>query len=307
MTFAKCDVGGGIEICFRTLGDPSDPALVLIAGLGLDLTAWPAGIVNGLAAAGLYVISLDNRDAGDSTRVETPPPGRLRQLAFQPRRDAYDLADMAGDTVGLLDHLGIEQAHLVGMSMGGMIAQTIAARHPERVLSLTSIFSTTGSRRVGQPTLATIRLLAHRPARSVEEYVAGHLAVLNHIGTERYPYDAAGERTWARTAWHRAAGDCAAGVARQISAIQKSGDRTDELRRISAPTLVIHGDGDPMVNPTGAEATASAVPGAHLVTIAGMRHHLAPDLEQRLVQLISNHAATDSPSVLVRQGHRSTT
>src|SRR4051794_1774481 len=139
-----CRRPGGVDLCYRTEGPAGGPALLLIAGLSLDLTSWPASMVGGFVDRGFHVIRFDNRDVGRSGRAPVPPPGRLRQLFGRPRADAYDLGDMTADTLALLDHLDVPRAHVVGMSMGGMIAQTLAARHPARVASLTSIFSTTG-------------------------------------------------------------------------------------------------------------------------------------------------------------------
>ena len=287
------DLPAGPRLCYRTDGPDDGTPLLLIAGLGLDLTSWPQRMVDGFVERGLRVVRFDNRDAGRSSRIGNPPPGRLRQLLARPRPEAYDLADMAADTVGLLDALGIEQVHLVGMSMGGMIAQTVAARHPARVLSLTSIFSTTGHRRVGQPARSTLLRLARSPARTVEESVERHLAMLAHIGSTTFPPEEEVERAWATAVWHRG-GDSGAGapVARQIGAIQASGDRTAELARITAPTLVVHGDRDLMVHPTGGRATVDAVPGARHVEIAGMGHHLAPGVVDRLVELTSDLVQT---------------
>ncbi len=287
------DLPAGPRLCHRVDGPDDGTPLLLIAGLGLDLTSWPQRMVDGFVGRGFRVVRLDNRDAGRSSRIDAPPPGRVRQLLARPRPDAYDLADMAADTVGLLDALDIERVHLVGMSMGGMIAQTVAARHPARVLSLTSIFSTTGHRRVGQPARSTLLRLARSPARTVEESVGRHLAMLAHIGSTTFPPDEELERAWATAVWHRG-GDSGAGapVARQIGAIQASGDRTAELARITAPTLVVHGDRDLMVHPTGGRATVAAVPGARHVEIAGMGHHLAPGVVDRLVELTSDLVQT---------------
>ena len=289
------DLPAGPRICYRIDGPDDGTPLLLVAGLGLDLTSWPQRMVDGFVERGFRVVRLDNRDAGRSSRIDVPPPGRLRQLLARPRPDAYDLADMAADTVGLLDALGIERVHLVGMSMGGMITQTVAARHPARVLSLTSIFSTTGHRRVGQPARSTLLRLARNPARTVEDSVERHLAMLAHIGSAAFPPDEGVERAWATAVWHRG-GDSGAGapVARQIGAIQASGDRTAELARITAPTLVVHGDRDLMVHPTGGRATADAVPGARHVEIAGMGHHLAPGVVDRLVELTTDLARTSA-------------
>jgi NAD(P)-dependent dehydrogenase (short-subunit alcohol dehydrogenase family)/pimeloyl-ACP methyl ester carboxylesterase len=281
----------GIRLCYRVDGPDDGEPLLLIAGLAIDLTSWPQRMVDGLVERGFRVLRFDNRDVGRSTFVDTPPPSRVQQLLARPRPDAYDLGDMAEDALGLLDALGVQRVHLVGMSMGGMIAQTLAARHPDRVAGLTSIFSTTGHRRVGQPARSTILRLAQPPARTREESVTRHLAMLAHIGSTTFPPDAAEERAWAEAAWDRCADPRRSrGVARQIQAIQASGDRTAELARIVAPTLVVHGDRDRMVHPTGGRATAEAVPGARHVEIAGMAHHLAPGVVDRLVGLVTAHA-----------------
>ena len=287
------DLPAGPRICHRVDGPDDGTPLLLVAGLGLDLTSWPQRMVDGFVERGFRVVRLDNRDAGRSLRIDAPPPGRLRQLLARPRPDAYDLADMAADTVGLLDALDIERVHLVGMSMGGMIAQTVAARHPARVLTLTSIFSTTGHRRVGQPARSTLLRLARGPARTVEESVGRHLAMLAHIGSTTFPPDEDHERAWATAVWDRCGGArSGAPVARQIGAIQASGDRTAELARIAAPTLVVHGDRDLMVHPTGGRATADAIPGARHVEVAGMGHHLAPGVVDRLVELTTDFVQT---------------
>jgi pimeloyl-ACP methyl ester carboxylesterase len=294
------DLPAGPRICYRVEGPADGPPLLLIAGLGIDLTSWPQRMVDGFTGGGFRVIRFDNRDVGRSSTMTTPPPGRLRQLLARPRPDAYDLADMAADAHGLLEHLGVERVHLVGMSMGGMIAQTLAARHPDRVASLTSIFSTTGHTRVGQPARSTLLRLAKGPARTVEESVERHLAMLRHIGSGTFLPDEELERAWATGLWERGGGVRArAGVPRQISAIQASGDRTAELQRITAPTLVVHGDVDRMVHPSGGRATAEAIPGARHVEIAGMGHHLAPGVADRLVELstdLARSAGADLPT-----------
>ncbi|GAA2382714.1 alpha/beta fold hydrolase [Dactylosporangium salmoneum] len=282
------DAPGGIRVCFRADGDPRGVPLLLIAGLGLDLTSWPGPMLDGLTARGFRVIRFDNRDAGRSTRVAAAPPGMLRQLFARPPRGAYTLEDMAGDALAVLDHLGVQRAHVTGMSMGGMIAQALAVGHPDRVAALTSIFSTTGERRVGQPARSTMARMARGPSRTREQWVARHLAMLDHIGSRHYPYDEAAERSWAALAWDRGNGPARhAGVARQIGAIQASGDRTAALRAITAPTVVVHGDEDRMVHPSGGRATAAAIPGARHVEIEGMRHHLSPGVLDRLVDLIA--------------------
>ncbi|MFE6306168.1 alpha/beta fold hydrolase [Nocardiopsis sp. NPDC057823] len=286
------DLSDGTRICYRVQGPPEGVPVLLIAGLGLDLTSWPGRMVDGLLDRGARVVAFDNRDAGRSTRVPTPSPSPLHSVLGRPRPDSYDLGAMAADTVGLLDHLGIERAHLVGMSMGGMIGQTLAARHPDRAASLTSVFSTTGERRVGRVAWSSLARMGGRPARTVEESVRKHLAFLRHIGSAVFPPDIDEEVAWARGLWERAGGVRArSGVPRQIGAIHASGDRTRELARIGAPTLVVHGDVDLMVHPSGGRATARAVPGARFVEIAGMAHHLAPGVVDRLVDLVGDHTA----------------
>lgn len=280
----------GPTICFRVSGDEADPAILLIAGLGEDLTFWTDSFVRSIVARGFRVIAMDNRDVGQSTFAATPAPALWRQVMRRPRSDAYSLADMANDCLGLLDHLGITQAHLVGRSMGGMIAQTIAATEPQRVLSLTSIFSTTGANKVGQPALSTYPLLAAPPPRTRTAAVRAHLRITEHIAGTAYPIDAAEEAAIAARGWDRSAGDPAAGVARQIQAIQRSGDRTAQLSRITAPTLVINGDRDPMVHPSGGTATVNAIRSAQHIVIPGMGHHIPQALVDPITQYISQHA-----------------
>jgi pimeloyl-ACP methyl ester carboxylesterase len=280
----------GTTICFRDSGDKADPAILLICGLGEDLTSWTGSFVGSLVARGLRVITMDNRDVGQSTFAAAPAPRLWRQLIGRPRCDAYSLADMAADCVGVLDHLGIAQAHVVGRSMGGMIAQTIAATEPQRVLSLTSIYSTTGASKVGQPALSTIRLLAAPPARTRTAAVRAHLRITGHMAGTAYPIDEAAEAAIAARGWDRSAGDVAAGVARQIQAIQRSGDRTAQLSMVTAPTLVINGDRDLMVNPSGGTATVKAIRSAQHVVIPGMGHHIPEALVDPITRYISQHA-----------------
>ena len=286
-----CLLNSGNRVCYRTSGDPAGQPLVLIAGLTLDLTSWPTAMVGSLVERGFHVIRLDNRDVGRSTWSTTTPPGLLRQLLGRPRRDGYNLADMAADTIGLLDHLAVQRAHVVGMSMGGMIAQTVAARYPSRVASLTSIFSTTGATRVGQPALSTRQLLARPAARTREQFITRHVGLMQHIAGLGFPLDEAAAADYAAGAWERGPGPIAgSGMARQINAILKSGDRTDELRHVTAPTAVIHGDRDLIVHPSGGRATAAAIRGADHVTIAGMGHDIAAGVIDRIVDVITDNA-----------------
>jgi pimeloyl-ACP methyl ester carboxylesterase len=284
------DVGRGIELCCRVDGDSADPVMLLIAGLAQQLNVWPARFVDALVSEGYRVVRFDNRDVGRSTRVVAPAP-RPPQL-FTRRLDArqYTLDDMATDSAGLLDALEIPAAHVVGMSMGGMIGQTLAARMPGRVLTLTSIMSSSGARRIGRPALSTYRRMFGPPPRTREAAAKRLVAMMRHIGSHGFPFDEPEVRAIALEAWDRSGGANPAGILRQIGAIVKSGDRTAELRQITAPTLVIHGDRDRMVHPSGGKATAAAIPGARLETIAGMGHDLPAGACAQLVAAIAGHA-----------------
>jgi pimeloyl-ACP methyl ester carboxylesterase len=286
------DLGNGVRLCYRVQGPREATPLLLVAGWDQGLTSWPAPFIDALLERGFRVIRHDNRDSGCSSRIQTPPPSKLRQFRERPRRDAYNLQDMADDAVALLDHLGLERVHVLGISMGGMIAQSMAAAHPERVQTLTSLISTTGQLKIGQPAWSTKLRIARPAARTRDASVRRHLDLTAHLAGLDYPPDPAAETLYAEGAWDRAAavrGPAGAGGARQIQAIQASGDRTEQLRRITAPTLVVHGDRDLIVHPSGGLATADAIPGARHVTIPGMGHHLAPGLLDQLVELITNH------------------
>lgn len=293
---AIVDVGRGVRLCYEQFGDPDDPPIVLIAGLGQQLHSWPDGFVTGLAGRGYRVTRFDNRDAGRSTHMPYRPPHSLAILRGGNHRDQYRLADMAHDTAGLLDALGYREAHLVGVSMGGMIAQTVAARYPGRVTTLTSIMSNTGAPRIGRPSPATwLRMATARPPRSRDAAVEAAVKTFRHIGSHGFPFDETWVREKAGTDWDRDRHG-SAGVARQLAGIFASGDRTAELRGIDVPTLVIHGDRDRMVHPTGGAATAEAIPGARLRTIAGMGHDLPAGAWATLLDLITAHAVADSRS-----------
>jgi pimeloyl-ACP methyl ester carboxylesterase len=288
------DVGRGIEICYEQIGNPSDPPIVLIAGLGQQLHgSWPTEFAAALAARGYRVTRFDNRDVGRSTHMKFPPPKPVSILRGGNHPQQYHLGDMARDTVGLLDALGYPDAHLAGISMGGMIAQTVAAHYPGRVRTLTSIMSTTGAPKIGRPALSTwLRLATSKPPRSSEQAIARDLAIFRHIGSHGFPFDEQRVRDRAALGWER--DRSSAGTPRQLAAIFRSGDRTRELAQIDVPTLVIHGDRDRMVNPTGGAATARAIRGARLETIAGMGHDLPAGVWQRVLDLLTDHVASTS-------------
>jgi pimeloyl-ACP methyl ester carboxylesterase len=265
-----------MNLCFRTYGDEKGVPVLLIAGLGLQLISWPDELIRALTSAGYFVIAADNRDTGRSSRAKTKPPGKLRQLFAIPPVENYSLDDMADDMVHLMRHLQADRVHVVGMSMGGMIAQILAYKYPEEVLSLTSIFSTTGNWRVGRPATSTLWQMSRVSApRSSAEAIANYVSMMRHIGD---PDSEGIQQAWsdyALRAWKRNGNrPNASGFARQIGAIHKSGDRSAQLRHIKAPTLVLHGDVDLMVDPSGGRATAAAIPGAHFVIIKGMRHQI---------------------------------
>jgi pimeloyl-ACP methyl ester carboxylesterase len=291
------DVGGGMQLCFVAEGDPEGPPLLLLAGLGQQLNVWPAQLREELVERGFRVIRCDNRDVGRSGRASCPPPTARQFLTRRFSTAQYDLGAMCADTIGILDALGIERAHLVGMSMGGMIAQGVAAREPGRVLSLTSIMSTTGARRMGRPAPSTWLRLAAPPARTRAGQAKAVVGMMRHVGSHGFPFEEEAVRAVALEAFDRSGGPGAAGVARQLAAIMKSGDRSAEVARIHTPTLVIHGDRDRMVNPSGGRATANAIPGARLLTIAGMGHDLPRGVRAQLVEEIAVHAESATARV----------
>jgi pimeloyl-ACP methyl ester carboxylesterase len=279
-----------VELCYEAFGDPDDPAMLLIMGLATQMLAWHQAFCEALAGRGFHVIRFDNRDIGRSQRMDGgPPPTPLQLLRRDKRAASYTLEDMAGDAVGLLDHLGIERAHVIGASMGGMIAQTVAARHPERVLSLVSIMSNTGARRTGQPSVRLYPVLLRRPPRDLAGYVRHTEWVLTQIGSPGFERDRDDMRRLAELSFER--GLNPAGAGRQLAAIIASGDRTPLLRRIAAPTLVIHGSADRLVPPSGGRATARAIPGARLLMIEGMGHDLPRGAWPRMLDAIEANAA----------------
>jgi pimeloyl-ACP methyl ester carboxylesterase len=288
MTDSLVDVGR-ISVACEQFGGPDGVPLVLIAGLGMQLNSWPTEFCELLTGRGYRVVRFDNRDAGRSTHLGFPPPRPFRMLTRRWHPDQYNLADMAADTAGVLDALGLADAHLVGISMGGMIAQTVAARYPGKARSLTSIMSTTGARRVGRPAPSTWLLMLARPPRDRAEFIDREVRIFRHIGSAGFPFDETWLRAIAAESWARDPSGGAAGTARQLAAIFKSGDRTAEVAAIAAPTLVIHGDHDRMVNPTGGARTAQTIPGARLETIEGMGHDLPRGAWPVLVDLIDAH------------------
>jgi pimeloyl-ACP methyl ester carboxylesterase len=278
-------VNGGIELCYQTFGDPDAEPLVLVMGLGGPMTWWDSDFCEQLARAGFYVVRFDNRDIGRSSRAQ----GRVtratlvRAFAGGRVRAPYTLDDMAADTFGLMDHLGFDDAHLVGASMGGMIVQTMAILEPRRVRSLTSIMSTTGKRTVGWQSPSLLPTLIS-PRNSREDYVKGSAAVWRIIGSPAYPVDEAEGRQRAEETYDR--GVPRSGVLRQMVAVLKQPNRGVRLHSLRVPTLVIHGLADKMVHVSGGRATAAAIPGSELLLIDGMGHDLPPALTETFVGAI---------------------
>jgi pimeloyl-ACP methyl ester carboxylesterase len=280
---------GDVELCYETFGDPADPALLLVMGLATQMLGWHEDFCASLAERGHFVIRFDNRDIGRSSVVPGRPP-TLWQLARRSRRAAaYTLEDMAADGIGLLDHLGVERAHVVGASMGGMIAQTLAGRHPERTLSLVSIMSNTGALWSGQPALGMYPLLIRPRPRDRDGFVEASIRTFATIGSKAFERDEEELRRVAAQSYDRGHDPASAG--RQLAAILASGDRTPLLRTITAPTLVIHGTADRLVRPSGGRATAAAIPSARLLLIDGMGHDLPRQVWPRIIDAIDANAA----------------
>jgi pimeloyl-ACP methyl ester carboxylesterase len=282
---AQCN---GIEIEYDTFGDPSDPAILLVMGLGIQMIAWHETFCQMLVDRGYFVIRFDNRDVGLSSKIEGGPEPNVMQLMQGDYSSAsYRLSDMANDAVGVLDALGVEKAHVVGVSMGGMIGQTLAIEHPDRVLSLTSIMSTTGSQAVGQPRPEVMMALIAPPPTDRDGFVDHQAKMFRLIGSPDYPMPEEELRGLIGSSYDRM--NYPAGFMRQLSCILASGDRTAALASVTAPTVVIHGEADPLIQPDGGEATAKAIPGAKLVKIPGMGHDFPPQLWQRLVdEIVAN-------------------
>jgi pimeloyl-ACP methyl ester carboxylesterase len=265
-------------------------------GLGCQLILWDEELCRMLADRGFYVIRFDNRDIGLSTKIEDgPQPDIMAAITGDASSASYTLTDMAGDTAGLLDHLGVASAHVVGVSMGGMIAQQLAIDHPERVLSLTSIMSTTGGPSVGQPLPHALTALVGASPSDRAGYVDFNVKVFQTIGSPGYPPEEEWLRRMAEASYDRC--HYPVGFMRQLVGIIASGDRTAALADVRVPTLVIHGEDDPLVTVSGGEATARAVPGAKLVKIPGMGHDLPRELWPRIVdEIAANSARAQAPA-----------
>ena len=279
----------GLELCYQEMGSPAGEPLLLVMGLATQMIAWDEELCSMLVERGFRVVRFDNRDIGRSTKLREKGTPGLLAMASGRGAAPYLLRDMAADAFGLMDHLGIESAHLVGASMGGMIVQSAAIERPERVRSITSIMSTTGSRRVGHPSYRTFGLLLAKPPREREAAIERVLKTFKTIGSPGYPFEEERIRELAGRSFDR--GHSEAGIARQLHAITASGDRTPGLRRLDLPALVIHGKNDVLVNPSGGRATAKAIPGARLMMVDGMGHDLPRALYPTFVDQIAANSA----------------
>jgi pimeloyl-ACP methyl ester carboxylesterase len=286
-----CVEVNGIQIVYDTFGDPSAPPLLMIMGLGAQMIDWDEEFCAQLAARGYWVIRFDNRDVGLSTRFDeagVPNVLAMMQAPEQAVEVPYTLRDMADDAVGLLDALRIEAAHVVGASMGGMIAQTVAIHHPERVRTLTSIMSTTGDPSLPPPKPEAAAILVTPAPTDRQGHLEYAIKTWQVLNGPVYPLDEDRTRERAGRSFDR--GLSPAGTARQLAAILASGSRKEALRSVSAPTLVIHGDADPLVPVEGGIDTANAIPGAELVIVEGMGHGLPVEVWPQVIDAIARHA-----------------
>jgi pimeloyl-ACP methyl ester carboxylesterase len=270
---------GECKLYYETFGDRGDPALLMVNGLGSQSINYKDAWCEKFAARGLYTIRFDNRDMGLSTHFTDAPTG--------PQGECYTVSDMARDCIAVLDAEGIDKAHIMGLSMGGMIVQTVAIEHPERLLSMTSVMSRTGEPGHGESTPRAFELLTEPPATDRESYVAKHIEGLREWGSPEFA-DEARWREDAEAAFDRCFDP--AGTTRQFLAVRASGSRDEKLREVRVKTLVIHGDKDTLIPPDGGRRTAELIPGARFALIEGMGHDYPPELWDRWVDLVATHA-----------------
>ncbi|MGE4242985.1 alpha/beta fold hydrolase [Ramlibacter sp.] len=280
----------GIYLCHQTFGLETDPAVVLVMGMGAQMVGWDEEFCEELARQRLFVVRFDNRDSGKSTRFDRAGlpdvmAAMIRAWLRKPVEAPYLLSDMARDVTGLMDALGIERAHLVGASMGGTIAQTLAIEQPQRVRTLTSIMSTTGDPALPSPGYAVLSTVFKPAPRELAGYTEHYVATWKQLRGSTSPEDEARDR--ARAALNHARGLCPDGGARQLVAILASGSRREALKAVTAPTLVIHGDTDPLVPLAGGVDTAKSIPGAELMVLEGMGHTLPVRHWPRIVEAIA--------------------
>jgi pimeloyl-ACP methyl ester carboxylesterase len=283
----------GIELCYETFGDASGEPMLLVMGLGAQMVVWDDDFVEALVDRGFYVIRYDNRDVGMSTKCEVIAPEEvgvriLSAMGGAKPEAPYLLSDMAADGMSLLDHLGVDSAHIVGASMGGMIVQQMVVDHPQRVRSVTSIMSTTGDPDVGQPEPEAMAMLLQPPPANREQAIEQGVVSSRAISSPAH-FDEDKARQRAALTYDRCFHPD--GVARQLLAIIASDSRSPGLREVQVPALVIHGDADPLVTPSGGERTAEVIPGAELLVLEGMGHDLPPVYWPQIVEAITALAA----------------
>jgi pimeloyl-ACP methyl ester carboxylesterase len=277
---------GDIEIAYETFGDPADTPVLLVMGLATQMIGWPDDFCRALVERELFVVRFDNRDIGLSTHLhDAGAPDIMAVFGGDASSVPYALTDLADDTVGLLDALGLDSAHVVGASMGGMIAQLVAIRYPKRVRSLTSIMSTTGNPTVGAPAEAAMGVLLAPPATDRESAIQRAVDTYRVIGSPGFEFDETGLRDRAGLSFDRAYDP--AGVARQLAAILTTHDRTADLGEVCVPTLVVHGSHDTLVDVSGGRATAAAIPGSDLLVVDGMGHDLPREMWPEILDRIS--------------------
>ncbi|MFZ0611881.1 MAG: alpha/beta hydrolase [Desulfobacterales bacterium] len=283
----------GIDIAYQPFGDKTARPLILIMGLGSQMVLWDDDFCRQLAAGGYRVIRFDNRDIGLSTRFDALPVPDLTAVAGSLQRGEtpalpYTLADMAVDTTELIAALGYERVHVVGESMGGMIGQIMALAFPERLLTLTSIMSSTGSALLPPPKPEALAILATPFPTDRDGYVKSFVRAYGVLSGPVLPVDKTRAQKWAEQSYAR--GLNPAGIARQFAALMAAGDRTEALASVSVPTLVIHGDADPLLPVECGRATAAAIPGSRLKIVAGMGHALPESVWTQVIAEITRHA-----------------
>jgi pimeloyl-ACP methyl ester carboxylesterase len=283
----------GIEIVYDVFGDPDKPPLLLIIGLGQQMIAWDEEFCAKIAARGYRVIRFDNRDSGLSTKLDEAGVPKMAvvfeaMIEGKPLESPYSLLDMADDAVGLLDALGIESAHVVGESMGGMVGQRMIIHHADRVRTLTSIMSSTGESGLPPPTPEAMDVLANRPPTDREGYIEDYVERWRVLNGQELPYDEEASRELATRIFDR--GLNLPGFARQLAAIIADGSRKQALKWVTVPTLVIHGDADPLVPVECGIDTANSVPGSELLIIEGMGHTFPRQVWEQVIDAIVRHA-----------------
>ena len=290
---ARAHLTTGIELEYQTFGSPSDPTLLVVMGFTAQMTAWPQSFYEMLAGQGLHVVRFDNRDCGLSTHFDGQKADAMAVMTALQNGDPipevpYTLSDMAADGIGLLDHLGVERAHIMGASMGGMIVQTMAIEHPHRIATLTSIMSSPGDLAVGKPTKEARAALLAAPPSDREAFIES--ATQNAVWASKRYANLDQLRENAAFAYDRAF--YPEGATRQLAAIYASGDRSEKLASLTVPTLVLHGRDDTLIQPDGGFRTAELIPGAHLLMLADMGHDMPEPLWPMMVNAILGHIRT---------------